>query len=71
MIANIKLPNASVPKDVVDARIRAPFQGAVLVEGSFLWKYHWAVIADKENLHDRKDLAYCFRSYQIKLYLWM
>jgi hypothetical protein len=36
MIANIKLPNASVPNDVVDARIRAPFHGAMLAEGSFL-----------------------------------
>lgn len=54
IIAKIKLPNARVPNEVVEAFISALFHGDLVFvavdEGSFRWKYHWAVIADNANL---------------------
>lgn len=48
--ANIKLPKAMVPNELVLALVNAFFQGTKVGDASFLWKYHCAVIEDNANL---------------------
>lgn len=54
--ANIKLPKASVPRELVDALTNAFFQGGsagVDDDALVRWKYQSAVIDDNANLPQR------------------
>lgn len=54
-------PNATVPSEVVQALVKAAFEGfaEIASTGSCRWKYHWAVTPAKENLSE-KDMRYNF-----------